>query len=77
MFFEKRFFSKKNLFTPIPPVIVFGDLEVHFNIVWLSFCLLITFRTIRWQCFAAARIVAGSLQRGRGVSMARVGALHR
>ena len=78
-FFSKKklFFSKKKLFSPIPPFIVFGDLKVHFSIVWLSFCLLIPLRAIGWHCFAAAWLVAGNLHLGRGVSMARVGALHR
>ena len=68
---------KNSIFSPNPPFIVFGDLQVHFSIVWLSFCLLIPLRAIGWHCFAAAWLVAGNLQLGRGVSMARVGALHR
>ena len=75
MFFGKAFFLGKKIFSsPIPPFIVFGDLKVHFSIVWLAFCLLIPLRAIGWHCFAAAWLVAGN---PRGVSMARVGALHR
>ena len=75
--FPKNFFLGNNFFPPeIPPFIVFGDLKLHFSIVWLSFCLLTPFRAIVWSCFAAAWLVAGNLQLERGVSMARVGALH-
>ena len=74
---EKSFFRKKRFFTQIPPFIVFPDVKVHFSIVWLSFCLLIPLRAIGWHCFAAAWLVAGNLRLVRGVSMARVGALHR
>ena len=72
-----KFFFRKKIFSPIPPFIVFGDLKVHFGIVWLPLCLLIPLRAIWWHCFAAAWLVAGNLHLGRGVSMARVGALHR
>ena len=76
-FFRNFFFKRKVFFSPIPPFFVFGDLKVHFGIVWLSFCLLIRLGANGWHCFAAAWLVAGNLQLGRGVSMARVGALHR
>ena len=79
VFSTKIFFSSKKMFffSPIPPFIVFGDLKVHFSIVRLSFCLLIPLRAIGWHCFAAAWLLAWNVQLGRGVSMARVGALHR
>ena len=77
IFSEQNCFEKKLFVSTIPLFIVFGDLKVHFSIVWLSFCLLIPPRAIGWHCFAAAWLVAGNLQLGRGVSMAHVGALHR
>ena len=76
-FGKKKFFREKPFFSLIPPFFLFGDLKVHFGIVWLSFYLLIPFGAIGWHCFAAALLVAGTLQLGWGVSMARVGALHR
>ena len=77
IFRQKSFFFKKKISYPIPAFTVFADLKVHFSIVWLSVCLLIPLRAIGWHCFAAAWLVAGNMQLGRGVSMARVGALHR
>ena len=75
--FGKKIFRKRKNVSISSAFIVFADLKVHFSIVWLSFRLLIPLRAIGWHCFAAAWLVAGNLQVGRGVSMARVGALHR
>ena len=48
-FFEKKTFFKKKCFSTISPFIVFGDLKVHFSMVWLSYCLLIPLHAIAWR----------------------------